>query len=89
MENPISVKICIGTACYVMGASDLLTAQQYLSREELDMLHIEGANCLGLCHNKRGNPPFVEIDGEPYSGLNVQDFCLRVREAIAKRSNQC
>lgn len=39
----ILVRICSGTACYILGGAKLLTLQDYLTEEELKEVVIEGS----------------------------------------------
>lgn len=81
-ENPgskeISVQICTGTTCYVMGASDLLTLEDYIPAHQTQFVKISGSTCLGLCRENRLKPPFVKICGK----IMAQATVARVLEAI-------
>ena len=78
MAPGINIRICTGTTCYVMGASDLLTLADQLTESTLKGLNISGAPCLGYCRNRDFKPPFVEINGRLLAGATVE----RVKEAI-------
>ncbi|MFP4363332.1 MAG: NAD(P)H-dependent oxidoreductase subunit E [Spirochaetia bacterium] len=55
------IKICIGTACYVMGASEILMRCEDLISEGKGIV-LEGATCLGLCKEPdHQGPPFVFV----------------------------
>lgn len=63
--NKISVKICTGTMCHIMGGSDLLLLREHLSTEILDCVTISGVTCLNYCkEEEKGKPPFVLIDAQ-------------------------
>jgi NADH:ubiquinone oxidoreductase subunit E len=63
------VIICTGTACFVMGGSELLLLEEQLSDELKAVSEVEGSSCLGICkrseHGKAqaDYAPFVQIDG--------------------------
>ncbi|GHU03269.1 hypothetical protein FACS1894147_06900 [Spirochaetia bacterium] len=63
------VTICTGTACFVMGGSELLLLGEQLTGQLKASTEIEGAPCLGICkqaeHGKAqaDYAPFVQIDG--------------------------
>ena len=71
MDRKIDIRICTGTTCYVMGASDLLAIEDRLPEERLRVISISGSACLGLCRRATGmdseesrlKPPFVRING--------------------------
>jgi len=65
-----TVTICTGTACFVMGGSDLLLLEEQLPDDLKDVTYVEGSTCIGACerteqgkhHSDRA--PFVKINGE-------------------------
>ena len=73
MEKIIEVKICTGTTCYIMGASDILVLEDHIPVEIKESVDISGSACLGLCRYdaslekegviKRYKPPFVLVCG--------------------------
>jgi NADH:ubiquinone oxidoreductase 24 kD subunit len=81
MEKRIRVVICSGTACYVMGGSDLLLLEENLPAGLRDRVEIEGSNCLGFCRNAgSGKAPYVTIDGELMSAATLPMVIQRIRE---------
>lgn len=81
MSDKISVVICSGTACYVMGASDILLLEEELPASLRDRVEIEGATCLGYCKDpKNGKAPFVRIDGEVMAAATLPKVMARIRE---------
>ncbi len=81
MSEKIKVVICSGTACYVMGASDILLLEEELPAALRDRVEIEGATCLGFCKDpKSGKAPFVSIGGEVMAGATLPKVMARIRE---------
>ncbi|MBQ4330331.1 MAG: NAD(P)H-dependent oxidoreductase subunit E [Spirochaetaceae bacterium] len=75
----IKVSICTGTACFVMGASEIMLLEEELPPELRDMVEIEGVTCLDLCKNAEcGKAPFVRINDE----ILAQATLLSVLEKI-------
>lgn len=61
----IKVSICTGTACFVMGASELMLLEEELPPELKDKVEVEGITCFEVCKNAScGKAPFVQINGE-------------------------
>lgn len=80
----IKVSICTGTACFVMGASEIMLLEEELSPELRDMVEIEGVTCLDLCKNAEcGKAPFVRINDE----ILAQATLLSVLEKIQQLAN--
>lgn len=75
----LSVKICTGTLCYVMGGAELQLLSEYLPEDIADRVEIRGSTCLDYCNQpERGKAPFVMV-GET---LVTQATIPKVVEAI-------
>lgn len=72
------VTICTGTACFVMGGSELLLLEEQLPDDLKAITEIEGSPCMGNCkrlENSKPNSaqaPFVKVDGELIEQANTQ-----------------
>ncbi|HNQ97073.1 MAG: NAD(P)H-dependent oxidoreductase subunit E [Spirochaetales bacterium] len=83
MSEKIKVVICSGTACFVMGASDILLLEESLSPELRSRVEIEGATCLGMCReSERGKAPYVTINGELMSQATLPKVLARIQELV-------
>lgn len=72
MENKITLTICSGTVCYVMGGTDLLSIGEKIPADIKEKVFIKGSPCLGYCKDtKNGKPPFAEVNGEKISEASV------------------
>ncbi|OJF76444.1 MAG: hypothetical protein BKP49_07035 [Treponema sp. CETP13] len=81
----IKVSICTGTACYVMGASELLLLEEKLPTDLKDKVEIEGVMCLGKCKNaSNGKSPFVLVDKELVSDATIETVIEKIYEKLAK-----
>ena len=81
MEKKITVNICAGTACFVMGASDILLLEEHLPEPLKGAVDIQGATCLGFCKNsEQGKAPFVEINGELMAGASLAAVISKIEE---------
>lgn len=81
MADKIKVTICSGTACYVMGASDLLLLEENLPASLIGRVEIEGETCLGYCKDsKNGRAPYVLVNGELMAGATVVSIIAKVQE---------
>lgn len=80
----VLVEICVGTACYVMGASELMLIEDYLTPEQKERVEIKGTTCLDVCqHSEQGKAPFVRIDGQIYDRVNVRSLVDLIAKHIA------
>lgn len=83
MPEKIKVQICSGTACYVMGASEILLLEENLPQHFKKWVTIEAANCLGLCKGATcGKAPYVFINGELVTNATLPGVIERIQEII-------
>jgi len=83
MAKKIRVVICTGTACYVMGASEILLLEETLTGAARERVEIIGSNCLEFCKNeKNGKAPFVTIDGEVLSSATLPGVIQKIQELL-------
>lgn len=67
MENStkITVRICVGTTCHIMGGSELTNLTQHLTDAEQANVDIAGIPCLGACKNGNyGKAPFAQVNNK-------------------------
>ena len=61
----IKVEICCGTACYLLGAANLMSIEDEIPAEFRDKVEIEARTCLELCEKENlGGAPYVRFNGE-------------------------
>lgn len=84
MVKRIRVTVCCGTACYVLGGSELLDIGEKLSPQLRSRVDVDGVPCLGLCKDSQtGSRPFARVDGTVVSSATVAS----VIEAVTSRAN--
>ncbi|MCL2277089.1 MAG: hypothetical protein FWC21_04260 [Treponema sp.] len=79
------VTICTGTACFVMGGSELLLLEEQLPSDLKAVTEIEGSPCGGICNQSEykgaqaDHAPFARVNGEIIEQATVQKIidCLR------------
>lgn len=72
MSESVKIVVCSGTACYVMGGSELLLLDDHIPARWKDKVSIEGASCLGFCKDKKyGKAPYATIDGEVLASATI------------------
>lgn len=60
----VKVEICCGTACYLLGAANLMTLEDDLPAELRGKVEIEARTCLELCEKENlGGAPYVRFNG--------------------------
>jgi NADH-quinone oxidoreductase subunit F len=85
------IKVCIGTACHVMGGETIFqTFKQHLDIAEDDdtdserLFTVEKVACLGCCMLA----PAIQIDDITYGFLNTQKVPLVIRDFLEAQTNQ-
>ena len=79
----ISIKVCLGTTCFVMGGSNLQELNDIIPRKYGDKVDVQGSNCLGLCsiNWEYSKAPYVKVDNDIITEATVE----KVIEAIDKK----
>ncbi|MCK5834581.1 MAG: NAD(P)H-dependent oxidoreductase subunit E [Lentisphaeria bacterium] len=78
----VNIRICVGTACYIMGSADLMSIKEQLTAEELTQINIEGSNCLGCCKGYNPQNPYVQVNDEIFENVSVESLLMQIRLAL-------
>jgi NADH:ubiquinone oxidoreductase subunit E len=79
------VTICTGTACFVMGGSELLLLEEQLPDDLKEITDVEGSPCIGACKRaeygktQSDHAPFIQINGEVIEQANTQKIIEYLR----------
>jgi NADH:ubiquinone oxidoreductase subunit E len=72
MSSIVKIVVCSGTACYVMGGSELLLLEEQIPVRWKGRVEVEGSPCLGLCKDKKvGKAPYAKIDDEVVQAATI------------------
>lgn len=79
----ISVKVCLGTTCFVMGGSNLQSLNEIIPQKYGDKVEVTGSPCLNLCsiNWEYSKAPYVKVDEEIITEATVE----KVLAAIDKK----
>lgn len=79
----IKVKVCMGTTCFVKGASNLQKLMDIVPEKYSETVEVTGVPCLGLCSIdwERSRVPYVKVDDDIVFEATVE----KVIEAIEKK----
>ncbi len=86
----IQVKICAGTACFVMGAPQI-QALEFSTPEDLaDKIEVTEVRCMNHCSQGKGynKGPFVEVNGEVIEEATMEKVITKIRDLIAKEEEE-
>lgn len=73
------LKICIGTPCHLMGASDLLESVEELEQSLRKKIKLKTSHCINNCCEKA---PVAEFNGKVYQNLNPEKLYKIIRKNI-------
>ena len=80
----IEIEICLGTTCFVMGASKLQELETLIPPKYRSLVDVKANTCMDLCKNATYmKAPFVRIDGEVIPEATVE----KVLKAIESKIN--
>ena len=83
MEN-VKVEICCGTACYLLGAANMMNIEEQLPESWRGRVEVEAKTCLELCERENlGGAPYVRINGTEIMAQATSDKLLtRIGELL-------
>ncbi len=78
----ISVKVCVGTTCFVMGGNELAELKDIIPAKYRDKVELTAIPCLELCSKQENfsQAPYVTVNDEIITQATVD----KVLEAIDK-----
>lgn len=79
----INIKVCIGTTCFIMGASNLQELVDIVPIKYGDKVEIACVPCLGLCSVdwEYSRAPYVKVDDDVVDEATVE----KVLNAIERK----
>ncbi|MBO4760006.1 MAG: DUF1450 domain-containing protein [Spirochaetaceae bacterium] len=79
----IKISICTGTACFVMGASEIMLIEDNLPEDLRGKVEVEGITCLEKCKDSScGKAPFVLVDGQLVQQATVNSVIEKIRTIL-------
>jgi len=82
----ITLEICCGTTCYMLGAAPLLKMESLLPKEWKENVDISAVACLGEClSNKLCNAPYVRINGKIMEKATVQKVLDSIQKILKEK----
>ena len=84
MDRKISVKVCLGTTCFVMGSANLQELIEIIPKKYGDKVDVCGVPCLGLCSIdwEFSKAPYVKVDDEVVKEATVEKVLKVVDEKL-------
>ena len=82
----ISVKVCTGTTCFVMGGANLQELNDIIPKKYGNKVEVMPSNCLGLCsiNWEYSKAPYVKVNEEVVSEATVERVIEEIEKQLAK-----
>jgi len=82
----ITLQICQGTTCYIMGAAQITSTCLRLPDDLRGKVRVTGCRCLGLCRDGAfGGAPYVKIDDEIFAQATPESILAALRAKTGGR----
>ena len=78
----ITVKICLGTACFVMGGAELQDLADIIPAKYGDKVSVEGSTCLELCSNEYSKAPYVLVNDIVVDKATKEKVLSKIEELL-------
>ena len=87
MSKKISVKVCLGTTCFVMGSANLQELIEIVPAKYGEKVEVSGVPCLGLCSIdwEFSTAPYVKVEEDIIKEATVE----KVLSAIDNKLKEC
>jgi NADH:ubiquinone oxidoreductase subunit E len=81
----VPVKVCIGTTCYLLGASKLIDLENQLPEAWKGRVAVSGCTCLDLCDAEGVcNAPFVKVGDTVVSHATPISVMAAIADALGE-----
>ena len=83
----VSVKVCLGTTCFVMGSSNLQELMDLIPRKYGDKVEVAGSPCLGLCSIdwEFSKAPYVKVNDNVVKEATVEKVLAAIDKELAAK----
>lgn len=83
----ISVKVCLGTTCFVMGSANLQELMEIVPKKYGDKVEVSGVPCLGLCATdwEFSKAPYVKVNNDVVKEATVERVIAAIDAKLAKK----
>lgn len=80
----VSVKVCLGTTCFVMGSANLQELIEIVPAKYGDKVDVSGVPCLGLCSVdwEFSKAPYVKVNNEVVKEATVEKVLSAIDKAL-------
>jgi len=85
--SKITLTVCCGTYCHVMGGAELETIDELLPEEMKEKVDFRFTTCMEHCRKEGGNPPFAEVNGRLIDSATVTKILAELKRVMEEKSN--
>ena len=84
MDKKVSVKVCLGTTCFVMGSANLQELIDLVPRKYGEKVEVMGVPCLGMCsiNWEFSKAPYVKVDDDLVSEATVEKVLAAIEAKL-------
>ena len=86
MNQSITVTICSGTTCHVMGGGELLLLEEHIPLRWKGKILVEGSPCLGFCKDKvYGKAPYDKKNEKILRAATITAVIDKIAEKLGEQ----
>jgi len=85
--SKITLTVCCGTYCHVMGGAGLQSIDELLPEEMREQVDFRFTTCMDHCRKEGANPPFAEVDGKLIAEATVVKIMAELKRVMDKKSD--
>ncbi len=82
----ISVKVCLGTTCFVTGSANLQKLTEIIEEKYADKVEVESSPCLGVCSTnwEHSKAPYAKVGTVIVQEASVENVLNEIERQLAK-----
>jgi NADH:ubiquinone oxidoreductase subunit E len=77
----VKIEVCVGSACYLLGAQDLIEMIENLPANIRANIDLRGSSCLKAC----GKGPNIRVNDELISGVTPEKLMEIIRSSCPSK----
>lgn len=74
----LTVEICMGTSCHLMGSQDLLAVLDELPSDQRQLIELKGVTCFKSC----GKGPNVRVNGTLMNNATPENLLALIKDNL-------
>lgn len=86
--DKITVNLCLGTTCFVMGGAKLQELADTLPAKYGDKIEVVGKTCLELCSSGFSNAPYAKVNDQVIGEATAEKIISAIEDILNPKEDE-